>query len=242
MSIEHPALRLWTHYFWIFAAQFFTLILYAIMFFQLRRRINESKILGSSHLNSLRRLNRVVAYMVIYPIVYIVLTLPLAAGRMASAHHNTPSVVYFCVAGTLMTLSGFCDTLLYTFTRRMVLEPEARVASAREGYGDGYRKFSSSGRNDRSGANDLLSIGIDGKGPISTVTAAHHRSDSTDAIVPRADVELAPMAGVYQHTTIEVTHEPAYPEQSHRSHARGPEDDSGSEHRSGNSQRTFFRF
>ncbi|RJE25998.1 hypothetical protein PHISCL_01683 [Aspergillus sclerotialis] len=212
------------------------------MFFQLRRQITESKILGSSNLHSLRRLNRVVAYMVIYPIVYIVLTLPLAAGRMASAHHNTPSVVYFCVAGTLMTLSGFCDTLLYTLTRRTILEPEARGTSARDGYEAGYGKFSSSGRNDRSAANDLLSIGLDGKGPISTVTAAHHRSDSTDAIVPRSDVELAPMAGVYQHTTIEVTHEPVYPEESGRSQVRCPGDDLENGHRNGKAKRSFFRF
>lgn len=205
MTIDHPYMRLWTHYFWIFAAQFFTILLYAIMFIQLRRRISESAILGSRHTESLKRLKRVVAYMVVYPITYICLTLPLAAGRMASSHGTTPSVTYFCVAGTLMTLSGFCDTLLYTLTRRsVVLEPEARGTSD-----NGYKKFTSSGRN-KSSRNDPLTLGVDGKGPVSTVSAIH-RSDSTDAIVPRANVELAPMGGVYQQTTIEVTHEPAYP-------------------------------
>lgn len=203
MTIEHPSMRLWTHYFWIFAAQFFTILLYAIMFFQLRRRIAESAILGSRHTESLRRLNRVVAYMVIYPIVYIILTLPLAAGRMASSHGNTPSVTYFCVAGTLMTLSGFCDTLLYTLTRRsVVLEPEEKGTS--EG---GYRKFASSGRN-KSTRDDSRILGVGGKGAISTVSAIH-RGDSTDAIVPKDDVELSGF-GVYQQTTVEITHEPAY--------------------------------
>ena len=123
----------------------------------------------------------------------------------------------------------------------MVLEPEGRGASGRDDYGGRYRKFTSSGRNDRSGHNDLLSIGADGKGNVSTVTATHHRSDSTDAIVPKTDVELAPMAGVFQQTTIEVTHEPAYPEEnasgsgSGRSRVQSPENPE-------KGKRTFFRF
>lgn len=222
MSIDHPALRLWTHYFWIFAAEFFTILLYTIMFVQLRRRISQSAILGSRHMESLQRMKRVVAYMVIYPIMYIVLTLPLAAGRMASVNHNTPSVIYFCVAGALMTLSGFCDTLLYTLTRRnVVLESEARGGSE-----EGYKKFASSGKNK---SHTPLSLGPEGKGPvISTVSAVHHRSDSTDAIVPKdGAVEM----GVYQHTTFEVTNEPAYPENQSESSAGG--------YMSG--KRTFFR-
>lgn len=157
-------------------------------------------------------MNRVVAYMVIYPIMYIILSLPLAAGRMASVNHHTPSVVYFCVAGALMTLSGFCDALLYTLTRRnVVLEPEARGNSD-----NGYKKFASSAKNK---SQTPLSLGADGKGPvISTVSALHHRSDSTDAIVPK---DAAMEMGVYQHTTIEVTHEPAYPENQSESSADG---------------------
>lgn len=204
MTTKHPVLRLWTHYFWIFAAQFFTIFLYAIMFVQLRRRIAESAILGSSHTESLRRLNRVVAYMVIYPIVYTVLSLPLAAGRMASQNGHTPSIPYFCVAGAMMTLSGICDTLLYTLTRKsVVLESESRTMKDK-----GYSKFSGSGRK-RSTQKHPSSMTMDDKGPVSTVCAAHYSTDSTDAIVPR-DIELSPLDQVYQHTTITVTHEPAY--------------------------------
>lgn len=211
MTISHPAMRLWTHYFWIFFAQFFSLVLYGAMFFKLSRQISESAILGSRHTESLKRLKRVVAYMVIYPILYISLTMPLSAGRMMSVNGQTPSVTFFCVAGTLMTLSGFCDTLLYTLTRRsVVLEPESNSV--------GYKQFSS-GKNKNSRADPMTLT--EGKGPVSTVSAAHHRSDSTDAIVPKGDVELAPMAGVYQHTTIEISHEPAYPS-SQSGSASGP--------------------
>lgn len=96
---EYEAVRLWTHYIWIFFAEFGTVCLYAVMYFQLRRQISQSSILGNSQLESLKRLRRVVGYMTIYPIVYIVLSLPLAAGRMATANGNNPSITFFCCAG-----------------------------------------------------------------------------------------------------------------------------------------------
>lgn len=96
---DHETVRLWTHYIWIFLAEFGTVCLYAVMYFQLRRQIAASSILGNSQLESLKRLRRVVGYMTIYPIVYIVLSLPLAAGRMATANGNTPSITFFCCAG-----------------------------------------------------------------------------------------------------------------------------------------------
>lgn len=96
---EYETVRLWTHYIWIFLAEFGTVCLYAIMYFQLRRQIAASSILGNSQLESLKRLRRVVGYMTIYPIVYIVLSLPLAAGRMSTANGHTPSITFFCCAG-----------------------------------------------------------------------------------------------------------------------------------------------
>lgn len=202
MTTQHPTLRLWTHYFWIFAAQFFNLVLYAIMFVQLRRRIAQSKVLGRSYTESLRRLNKVVSYMVLYPIVYIVLTLPLSAGRMASISGKSPSVTYFCVAGALMTLSGFCDTLQYTLTRKsIVLESETR--SKRE---EGYQDISRSGRKRKSNNGNVCTTESEDKGPLTTIC---QRGNSTDDLFAREDLELAPVDQVYRHTTITVTHEPA---------------------------------
>lgn len=207
MTTEHPSLRLWTHYFWIFAAQFFNLVLYAIMFVQLRRRMSQSKILGHSYTESVRRLNRVVSYMVLYPIVYIVLTLPLSAGRMASVSGHSPSVAYFCVAGALMTLSGFCDTLQYTLTRKsIVLDSETRTKRD-----DGYHDLSKSGHKTlKQGNFHSMKSEDQDQGPVSTVCTTYQRGGSTDAIVPKDEIELGPVPQVYQHTTITVTHEPAY--------------------------------
>ncbi|KAJ6024713.1 hypothetical protein N7540_005510 [Penicillium herquei] len=198
MTTQHPTLRLFTHYIWIFAAQFFNVVLYAIMFVQLRRKISQSKILGASYTESLKRLNRVVSYMVLYPIVYISLTLPLSAGRMASVSGKSPSVTYFCVAGALMTLSGFCDVLQYTLTRKsVVLESETRSKDvsrdkSKQGYGNIYSNKS------------------EDKGHFTTVCAAQTGNSSTDAIVSGEEVELTTVDQVFQHTTITVTHEPAF--------------------------------
>lgn len=65
-----------------------------------------------------RRLTRITNLMVMYPIAYVVLSLPLAVGRMSTESGRNPSVTYFCVAGSMITSSGFCDVLMYTFTRR----------------------------------------------------------------------------------------------------------------------------
>lgn len=76
-------------------------------------------------------MHRVASYMVIYPIIYTILTVPLAAGRMASLAGHTPSITYFCVSGAMMTLSGLFDTVLYTLARKQsVLDSERRGLSS----------------------------------------------------------------------------------------------------------------
>ncbi|KAJ5449973.1 uncharacterized protein N7458_006422 [Penicillium daleae] len=202
---DFETVRLWTHYIWIFLAEFGTVCLYAIMYFQLRRQIAASSILGNSQLQSLKRLRRVVGYMTIYPIVYIVLSLPLAAGRMATANGNTPSLTFFCCAGAIITSSGLVDVVLYTLTRRnLIIDSEPSQDHS-------YNKFASS-------------RGRHGENHLTTITAAEpknrtklgglegtdlDRDGSTDNIV-QPGVEMGPMGKVYQETTIEITSEPAY--------------------------------
>lgn len=184
------------------------------MFIQLRRRIAQSAILGSTHNESLQRLKRVVSYMIIYPIAYVVLSLPLAAGRMATARGNNPSMAYFCVSGAMMTCSGFVDVLMYTLTRKNLL------VDSEPSHDRSYNHIFSN-NNRRKNSNPIATItGVDNKATRTDITALRRgstassrgdRDGSTDNIVQKG-VELAPMGGVYQQTTIQVTHEPAYPE------------------------------
>ncbi|KAL3463104.1 G protein-coupled glucose receptor regulating Gpa2-domain-containing protein [Aspergillus heterothallicus] len=212
ISEEYEPIRLWTHYVWIFLAEFGTLSLYTVLWFQLRRRIKQSAILGSTHIESLRRLRRVVGYMVIYPIAYIVLSLPLAAGRMATARGDTPGVVYFCVSGAMITSSGLVDVLLYTLTRKnLILESEPSVDRSYNQFPSGKNRgdypLTTDPRNMRTDISALRTF----KGPDEEDLT---RDGSTDDIVQTAGVEMAPMGKVYQHTTIQITSEPAYPSSS----------------------------
>lgn len=96
---DYKNIRLRTHYIWIFLAEFGTVCLYAVMYFQLRRQITASSILDNSQMESLKRLCRAVGCMTIYPIFYLILSPPLAAGCMANANGDLPSIAYFCCVG-----------------------------------------------------------------------------------------------------------------------------------------------
>ncbi|KAJ5612952.1 hypothetical protein N7510_006146 [Penicillium lagena] len=198
---DYETVRLWTHYFWIFLAEFGTVCLYAVMYFQLRKQIAQSSILGNSQLESLKRLRRVVGYMTIYPVVYIVLSLPLAAGRMATQNGQTPSVTFFCCAGAIITSSGLADVTLYTLTRRNLIG-ESEPSEDRS-----YNKFDNT-------------KGRKGETHLTTITADQRmnrkfgigdddlgRDGSTDNIVQ--PMEMDDFGKVYQETTIQITHEPA---------------------------------
>ncbi|KAH8698340.1 G protein-coupled glucose receptor regulating Gpa2-domain-containing protein, partial [Talaromyces proteolyticus] len=193
--------RLWTHYFWIFVAEFGTLVLYGIMYFELRRRIAASP----AH-QSQKRLIRIVNMMVMYPIAYVVLSLPLAVGRMSTAQGHTPSVRYFCVAGSMITCSGLCDVVMYTFTRRaLAVEPENRTNRSdnlNPFHHQDYRSnhiatvVAMTARKDNDG------ISIDHHESCESIIGLKDARESTDAIK---------LSDLYQKTTIEVTSEPAYP-------------------------------
>jgi hypothetical protein len=120
--------RLWLHYVWIFIIEFGTIIIYTHVFLHLRKRLRSIRSVSNnpSNTDSTSKLSQAARYMVLYPIIYIVLTLPLAAGRMASMAGADLPEVYYCIAGSLMTSCGWLDSLLYTLTRRVFIKPETR--------------------------------------------------------------------------------------------------------------------
>ncbi|RLL92975.1 hypothetical protein CFD26_101020 [Aspergillus turcosus] len=212
--------RLWGHYFWIFLSEFGTVFLYGVMFFYLRRRMTQAAALRQNQQESLSRLNRVVVYMVIYPLVYLVLSLPLAAGRMSTARHAVASKAYFAVAGSLMALSGLVDVAVYTLTRRhLLLDTEVSTSD---------RYYLHTGSNLYNTHVSTTVVGPDSKKSrvksrfrrgLQSIndTVLDDRGDSTEDIVPKGDMELGNMAHkVYQETTIEITHEAAEPEEALR--------------------------
>ncbi|RAH40214.1 protein gprD [Aspergillus brunneoviolaceus CBS 621.78] len=217
LSPQHETERLWLHYLWIFLAEFGTVILYGIMFFYLRRRMQEAASLRQNHQENLKRLNRVVVYMVIYPLVYLVLSLPLAAGRMSTARHIIPSRAYFAVAGTLMALSGLVDVAVYTLTRRhLLLETELSASDRMYAYTESaaYQTHITTGHGHSETKKPRMKTRFR-RGGLQSIndTVDDNRDSSTEDIVRKTDMELADLGhGVYQETTIEISHEPAEPE------------------------------
>ena len=121
--------RLALHYFWVFLVQFGTVVIYVVTFFSLRHK---TKLLftraqqgrSTPNLATVEAVNRITKLMTLYPCVYVVLTLPLSAGRMWSMAHDGQSYsnTYALIAGSLITSCGWVDSLLYTLTRRRLLK------------------------------------------------------------------------------------------------------------------------
>lgn len=57
----------------------------------------------------------------VYPVIYVVCTLPLALGRVGSLAGADVPLWYFCVAGALITSNGWLDVLLWGTTRHKVV-------------------------------------------------------------------------------------------------------------------------
>ena len=175
------------------------------MFIQLRRRITECVRLRGRNTDSLRHLNRVISYLVLYPIIYIALTLPLATGRMANVTGHPFSVTYFCIAGSLIALSGLCDTVLYTLSRKdSILGLEENLTAD-----SGSSRFSS--RRIRSTLQNLRPSITDTGPAISTFAADPTLSDTTDESVPNSVTEYQVVDRSRQDMTIDMTLEQVRP-------------------------------
>jgi len=59
--------------------------------------------------------------MLIYPLIYVVCTSPLAIGRIAALAGSQPSLTYFCVAGSMIACNGWLDVVLYASTRSEIV-------------------------------------------------------------------------------------------------------------------------
>ena len=113
---------------------FGTIILYGIMYFTLHSRLRPQSIASStslaplaSHVSGLdpRNARRAARYMIVYPIIYVVCTLPLASARMAAMSGHFVSYWYYCTAGAAITSCGWLDVLLYACTRRVLVFSDA---------------------------------------------------------------------------------------------------------------------
>jgi len=120
------------HYFWIFIAQFGTMVIYAGLIvnlllhrFRVRRLVDPTS-------RSSREILRAARYMAFYPAVYIALWLPIAVARMLTYAGREVSPTYLLVAGILISSCGWVDSIVYAVTRK-VFEPQRRGTAASNG-------------------------------------------------------------------------------------------------------------
>lgn len=142
ISNDYEPERLGLHYFWLFLSEFGLIVLYAITFFQLRYETRtlfsaDDRAAGVSVTNqkSIDAVNRITTLMMLYPLVYVVLTLPLSAARMWSMarHGASPSNTTDVVTGALLASCGWVDCLLYTLTREKLLQQTMGTGKASAG-------------------------------------------------------------------------------------------------------------
>ena len=131
----------------VFLVQFGTVLIYIVTFFMLRRKTkklfaNAARGGNVPNMATVQAVNRITMLMVLYPCVYVILTLPLSAGRMWSmAHNGKPySNAYASCAGAMITSCGWVDTLLYTLTRRRLLKDTMPQNSSRRTRGSDWDK------------------------------------------------------------------------------------------------------
>ncbi|KAK6843950.1 hypothetical protein PG987_004810 [Apiospora arundinis] len=135
---DHEDLRLLLHYLWIFIIEFGSIAVYTVGFWFLYQAKRPGSTFRSDA--SLESLNKASRAMLAYALAYTVMTLPLAAGRMASMSNRQPSNSYFFVAGSLFTSSGWVDSILYAITRRSLLFKEmSGPRAARQSLSDQLR-------------------------------------------------------------------------------------------------------
>ncbi|KAJ5623693.1 family A G protein-coupled receptor-like protein [Penicillium lagena] len=170
---------------------------------QLHRRYTQSALVGNRHSESLNQLRRVVGYMAIYPIAYIILSLPLAIGRMATTKNRSPSALYFCVAGTMMASSGLVDVLVYSLTpRRLLVELGFNNDRIVHSVHDGKERKGVNPENfTMNSANTRTEICAN-----CTNVTAHF--DSTGTTIQSPDTSPVPMGQVHLHRTFDVNREP----------------------------------
>ena len=141
VSNDYETERLALHYVWLFLAEFGLVIVYMATFFALRRQTSRAFMgqrdehgnLPNQH--TIDTVNRITKLMMIYPVVYIVLTLPLSSSRMWSMAHDGKSVsdITACTVGALLASCGWVDCLLYTLTRKRLLSETMGAMSGRSG-------------------------------------------------------------------------------------------------------------
>ncbi|OJD14781.1 hypothetical protein AJ78_04903 [Emergomyces pasteurianus Ep9510] len=199
--------RLYLHYFWIFFSEIGIIIIYPTLFFVIRHRLKSSREFQGTRGMRRPKFNRVLKIMIIYPIAYVIISLPIAAGRMSMMSGHSPAMSYIYASGCILMCSGWVDSILYFLTRRRVLEadlPTEVGSDSTQKCDVGYHSSPTTGGG--------LIRAIDSRRRPSPVFVKNSRtpqtaSSSTDNIID--PVELSELGQLNPLTMVGIPHEPA---------------------------------
>jgi hypothetical protein len=129
VSDDYEPERLGLHYVWLFLSEFGLIVTYMITFVKLRRKTTSlfAEQRRASHdlanKTTIEAVNRITKLMMLYPFVYVLLTLPLSSARMWSMAHGSHNLseTTQCIVGALLASCGWVDCLLYSFTRKRLM-------------------------------------------------------------------------------------------------------------------------
>ncbi|KAI1390424.1 G protein-coupled glucose receptor regulating Gpa2-domain-containing protein [Hypoxylon trugodes] len=131
VNVRFENLRLWLHYFWIFLSFLVTSVLYLLIFMFLQKQKTFSQPLSHSRSSasarpdangkSGRNTSGHHPAFLIYPVIYILCTAPLALGRVVTMSGRDVSIAYFCLAGAMIASNGWLDVLLFSTTRHSII-------------------------------------------------------------------------------------------------------------------------
>ncbi|KAK3985121.1 hypothetical protein QBC44DRAFT_164064 [Cladorrhinum sp. PSN332] len=126
MNIEYETYRLTLHYLWIFISLAITSVLYILIFCHLRKpKIQTETTQSQPQSNGICKLFEHAGgqhrAFLLYPVIYVLCTAPLAIGRIATMAGADVPISYFCAAGALITSNGWLDVLLWGVTRHRLL-------------------------------------------------------------------------------------------------------------------------
>jgi len=91
-----------------------TVLIYIVIYINIRTRSRHQELSNAV-------VHRATPLMILYPLIYVICTSPLAIGRIAALTGTNISLEYFCTAGTMIACNGWLDVLLYASTRAEIV-------------------------------------------------------------------------------------------------------------------------
>lgn len=107
-------MRLATHYIFIFISLVATSSLYVAIFIHFRRQSRLKETVPNL------QMNRTPTFLV-YAVIYLACTLPLAIGRITAMAHKHVSTSYYCFAGSMIAANGLFDCIIFGSTRHSIV-------------------------------------------------------------------------------------------------------------------------